>query len=87
MDQKPLPEPEEDVLVRLGRQWNLDGNREARADFLELVDDLLRTGQAGRVINACHLLVGEISEPSSEVVAELSEAIKMARRSLITEMG
>ena len=86
-DQKPLPEPEEDVLVRLGRQWNVDGNREARADLLELVNNLLRTGQAGRVINACHLLVGEISEPSSEVVAELSELIKTARRSLITEMG
>ncbi|MEI8374068.1 MAG: hypothetical protein WCJ35_14680 [Planctomycetota bacterium] len=49
--------------------------------------DLLRTGQASRVINACHLLVGEISEPSSEVVAELSEVIKTARRSLITGMG
>jgi hypothetical protein len=86
-DQKPLPEPEEDVLVRLGRQWNADGNREARADLLELVNDLLRTGQAGRVINACHLLVGEISEPSSEVVAELTELIKTARQSLVTEMG
>ena len=73
--------------MRLGRQWNVDGNREARAYLLELVNDLLRTGQAGRVINACHLLVGEISEPSSEVVAELTELIKMARQSLVTEMG
>jgi hypothetical protein len=87
MDQKPLPEPEEDALVRLGRRWNVDGNREARADFLELANDLLRTGQVGRVINACHLLVGEICEPSSEVVAELTELIKTAQRSLITEMG
>ena len=86
-DHKPLPEPEEDVLVRLGRQWNMNSNREARADLIELVSDLLKTGQAGRVINACHLLVGEISDPSSEVAAELTELIKTARRSLVTEMG
>ncbi|MBC8871851.1 MAG: hypothetical protein H8E44_20675 [Planctomycetes bacterium] len=86
-DRKPLPEPEEDVLVRLGRQWNVDGNREAKAAFLELVSDLRKSGQAGRVIDACHLLVGEISDPSSEVVAELTGLIGSARLSLVTEMG
>lgn len=86
-DRKPLPEPEQDVLVRLGRQWSEDGNREARAELFTLVSDLLNGGQAGRVIDACHLLVGEISDPSSEVVAELTELIGTARRSLVTEMG
>jgi hypothetical protein len=86
-DLKPLPEPDEDVLVRLGRQWNADGNREARADLFELVSELLRSGQAGRVIDACHLLIGEISEPSSEVVAELTELIRTSQQLLVTEMG
>ncbi len=83
----PLPERKEDVLVRLGCQWNVDGNWQARTAFHELISDLLRSGQAGRVIDACHLLVGEISEPSSEVVAELTELIGTARQSLVTEMG
>ena len=86
-DMKPLPLPEEDRLVRLGRQWSADGNPEARAEFFELVGDLLKSGQAGRVIDACHLLVGEISDPSSEVVAELTLLIGTARRSLVAEMG
>jgi hypothetical protein len=86
-DQKPLPEPEEDVLVRLGRQWNVDGNREARAEFLELATDLMKSGQANRVIDACDLLVGEISDPSSEVASELTELNGTARRSLLAAMG
>jgi hypothetical protein len=65
----------------------VDGNWPARADFHELISDLLRSGQAGRVIDACHLLAGEISERSSEVVAELIEPIRTARQSLVTEMG
>jgi hypothetical protein len=54
--------------------------------FFELASDLLRNGQARRVIDACHLLVGEISEPSSEVVAELTDLITTAQQSLVTEM-
>ena len=70
-DRKPLPEPEEDELVRLGRQWNVDGNQEARTEFFELATHLMKNGQASRVIDACHLLTGEVSDPSSEMVAEL----------------
>ena len=73
--------------MRIGCQWNVDGNWQARADFHELTSDLLRSAQAGRVIDACHLLAEEISERSSEVVAELIEPIRTARQSLVTEMG
>jgi len=66
-DMQPLPEPGEDELMGLGRQWYADGNREARADFFQVTTDLMRSGQAGRVIDACQLLVGEISDQSSEV--------------------
>ena len=86
-DRKPLPEPEEDELVRLGRQWNTDGNQEARTEFFELATHLMRYGQASRVIDACHLLTGEVSDPSSEVVAELIVLIQQARESLITAMS
>ncbi len=86
-DWKPLPEPEEDELVRLGRQWKLDGNQEARSEFFELATHLMRNGQASRVIDACHLLTGELSDPSSGMVAELIVLIQQARKSLITAMS
>lgn len=86
-DRKPLPEPQEDGLVRLGREWTADGNPEARAEFFELATDLIRSGQAGRVIDACHLLAGEVSNPSSEAVAELLDLSGKARRSLVAAMG
>ena len=44
-------------------------------------------GQAERVINACHQLLGEESDPSSKVVAELTDFIHHARQSLIATMG
>ena len=86
-DRKPLPEPEEDELVRLGRQWNTDNNQEARSEFFERATHLMRNGQPSRVIDACHLLTGEVSDPSSEVVAELIVLIQQARESLITAMS
>ena len=86
-DRKPLPEPEEDELVRLGHQWNMDGNQETRTEFFELATHLMRNGQASRVIDACHLLTGEVSDPSSEVAAELIVLIQQARESLITAMS
>lgn len=86
-DLKPLPEPKEGELVRLGRQWCADGTPEARTGFLELVTHLLKTGQATRVIDDCHLVLGEVSDPSSPVVPELTLLIQKARESLLTEMG
>jgi len=86
-ERKPLPEPEEDELVRLGRQWEADGDRDARAEFLELASDLVRSGHTSRVLDGCHLLTGEICDPNSEVAAELCEVITTARKSVITSMG
>ena len=86
-DGKPLPEPEDGELVRLGRQWSAGGATEARTGFLELVTHLLKTGQARRVVDACHQVLGEVSDPSSPVVAELTVLIQKARESLLTEMG
>jgi hypothetical protein len=86
-DQQPIPEPEEDELVRLGRQWESDGDLEARAELFELATELMRSGQTRRVIDACHLLIGEVSDPSSEVVAELMDLSRKANESLITAMG
>jgi hypothetical protein len=86
-DRKPIPEPEEDELVRLGRQWESDGDLEARAELFELATELMRSGQTRRVIDACHLLIGEISDLSSEVVAELMDLSRKANESLLTAMG
>jgi hypothetical protein len=86
-DRKPIPEPEEDELVRLGRQWESDGNQEARAELFELAAELMRSGQTRRVIDACHLLIGEIADLESDVVAELMDLRHKASQSLITAMG
>ena len=86
-DMQPLPEPEEDDLVQLGRQWNLDGDQDARAELFELATELMKVGQASRVIDACHLLIGEISDPSSEIVVELMSLSGTAQKSLVTAMG
>lgn len=84
---KPYKEPEEGDLVQLGREWSTDGDPAARTEFLELATHLIKTGQATRVIDDSHLLIGEISDPSSEVVLELMALIQKARESLITAMG
>lgn len=86
-DMEPLPEPEEDDLVLLGRQWILAKNQEAKAEFFEIASDLMGDGQAERVINACHQLMGEESDVASETVAELAELSNQARRSVIAAMG
>ena len=86
-DMQPLPEPEEDDLVLLGRQWILDKNQETKADFHDLASDRMSNGQAERVIDACHQMLGEESDPSSEVVAELTELSNQARQALIATMG
>lgn len=86
-DRMPPPGPEEDELVRLGRQWAADGELDTRAEFLGLVNDLLRRGQTSRVLDACHLLTGEICDPDSEVGAEISDVITTSRKSIITAMG
>lgn len=39
------------------------------------------------MIDACHLLTGEISDPESETVNELIGLIYQARESLVTTVG
>lgn len=86
-DMQSLPEPEEDDLVHLGRRWNLDGDLDARAELFELATELMRSGQSRRVIDSCALLIGEISDPSSDVVVELMHLNGNAQKTLVTAMG
>ena len=84
---EPVPEPPEDELLRLGRQWILEENEQAAVEFQELVDHLLKRGAAERVLDCCHQLLGEESDPNSKVVAELTALSLQARKSLVTSMG
>jgi hypothetical protein len=86
-DMQPLPEPDEDELMELGRQWYADGDQEARAEFFHLTTDLMSSGEAGRVIDFCQLLVGEIFDQSSDVSEELVGLSMKARQLLITAAG
>lgn len=65
----------------------MEGNRDARAEFYELADYLIKHGQVERVINGSHLLIGEECDPSSIAMVELTELVCRAHRSLISGMG
>ncbi len=82
-----LPEPPADLLVELGQQWIEGGNQESRAEFFELATRLLQDGEISRVTGACHLLMGSISDPQSEIVAELIAFIKQAAKGLVAKSG
>jgi hypothetical protein len=86
-DMTPLPEPEEDDLVQAGRKWILHENHDARTEFYELAGDRMSDGKAEGVIDACHQLMGEVNDPASEIVAELTQMSNQARRTLVSSMG
>lgn len=86
-DMKPLPEPEEDELVRLGRRWTVEQVQVAKSEFFDLADDLMNDGQSKKVVDACHRLLGEVSDPASEVVAELTQLSNQARKAIVSSMG
>ena len=84
---EPIPEPPEDELLTLGRHWIIEEDQQSAVEFQELVEYLLKKGAADRVLHCCHQLIGEESNPSSKVVAELTALTCQARKSLITSMG
>jgi hypothetical protein len=84
---EPIPDPPEDDLLRLGRQWVLEEDEQAAVEFQELVGQLLKEGAAERVLNCCHQLLGEESDPDSEIAKELTALTLQARKSLVTSMG
>lgn len=86
-DMEPLPEPEEDELLPLGRRWTCDGDESARGEFIGIVSDLMKNGQAERVLDCCHELLAEDPDTSSDVVTELTDLIHQARRSLMATMN
>jgi hypothetical protein len=86
-DMEPIPEPPEDELLTLGRQWILEEDEQVAIEFEELVNYLLKRGSADRVIGCCHQLIGEEADPNSEVFAELTAFSMEARKSLVTAMG
>jgi len=86
-DVEPVPEPPEDKLLTLGRRWILEESEQAAVEFQDFVDYLLKRGAADRVIGCCHQLMGEESDPNSEVVAKLTSLSLQAQESLVTSMG
>jgi hypothetical protein len=84
-DLKPLPEPEEDPLLLLGRAWAVDGDLAAGAKFADQVESSLRAGETERVIDICQQLLGEHKDES--VVPRLQEFVIRGRRALQAEMG
>ena len=86
-DMQPMPEPEEDELLLLGRQWTSGDDETAEDEFRHLVSDLTTSGQAQRVLDSCHRLLGEESDSTPEIVAELTAMIQQARQTLVAAMN
>lgn len=86
-DMTPIPEPEEDELLLLGRQCMSGDTETAKDEFRELASDLLKSGQAQRVLDSCHHLLGEEPDAEPEFLAELTELIHTARQSLMAAMN
>ena len=84
-DLGPIPEPEEDPLLVLGRAWVAEGNKTAEAEFADQVGSLLHAGSADRVIEVCQQLLGETGDMA--VVPRLQEFAVRGHRALKTEMG
>jgi hypothetical protein len=84
-DFQPLPEPEEDPLLVIGRSWVDKGDNAARAEFADQVESLLRSGDTERVIEVCQRLMGETQDLSDVLL--LREFAARVHRALRTEMG
>ncbi len=79
-DFEPLPEPDEDPLLLIGRSWVMSGDQPSRAVFAHEVESLLRAGDAERVVDVCQELLGEVEDLS--VVPQLQELALRGRRAL-----
>jgi hypothetical protein len=84
-DFQPLPEPEEDPLLLIGRTWTAEGDQAAGAEFANQVESLLRAGQTERVIDVCQQLMGETKDMS--LIPLLQEFAIRGHRALKIEMG
>jgi hypothetical protein len=82
-----IPEPPEDDLLKLGRQWILNEDEQAATEFKELIDHLVETQAEKRVLDCCHQLIGEESDPDSKAAQELMALSVRAQKSLVTSMG
>jgi hypothetical protein len=69
-DMEPDEEEEDDELLEIGRAWILDGQREARAEFIAKIEELYRAGEPDRAAEICQQLIGEGPRPGD--LAELS---------------
>jgi hypothetical protein len=84
-DFQPLPEPDEDPLLLIGRAWIAKGDMAARAEFADQIDSLIHWGGAERVIAVCEQLMGETAD--IPVVLHLKEFAMRGHLALRTEMG
>jgi hypothetical protein len=84
-DLQPLPDPEEDRLLLIGRTWITKGDKAARAEFANQIESLLRSGDTERVIDVCQQLMGETKDLSA--IPFFQEFAVRAHRALRTEMG
>jgi len=84
-DRQPIPEPAEDPLLALGRAWTEGGSREARQEFADQIEMLLRSSDAARVIDLSQQLLGENEDPSA--IPLLQELAVRGHRAVNTQRG
>jgi hypothetical protein len=84
-DLEPLPDPEEDPLLLIGRAWVAEGDNAAKEEFADEVESLLRSGQAERAINVCQQLMGETDDML--IIEHIQQFAVRGHWALKTEMG
>jgi hypothetical protein len=77
---RSLPAPPEEELAAIGRAWCLAGDSDAAAEFRDMAEKMMRSGQAEAVVEITQELMAETNQP--EVVADLSKLSIMAQQKL-----
>jgi hypothetical protein len=92
-DGHPLPESGEEhdrcqdhtnELLSLGQRWCQFGDQDARADFVDLAESLIRSGQGEEVVEVCQRLMGEHGQ--TPFTGELSVLSVRAQKAMLAEM-
>lgn len=77
---QPWPETANAELVQTGLDWIIEGDQDARADFFEFGDELLKAGEYQGVLESCRYLMAEIDNPSAESFIEIKELCAKAQQ-------
>jgi hypothetical protein len=81
----PIPDPEPDDLLRLGRAWAVEGDTSVVDSFCDLAEGMLADNRASELAETCQQLIGEARD--YQTIADLSRFSMAAQRCMVAAMG